>query len=95
MTASRTIDLDIGEAEFSFTLTAQDVTKYFNAMTPTNKVAPAHNLLTGTVKQEQKAALKELLANPLMTMQIAGALLEEYSPDVEVTVKKRSPTPND
>lgn len=95
MTASRTIDLDIGEAEFSFTLTAQDVTKYFNAMTPNNKVAPAHNLLTGTVNQEQKAALKELLANPLMTMQIAGALLEEYSPDVEVAVKKPSTTPND
>ncbi|PZW49702.1 putative phage tail assembly chaperone [Pseudomonas sp. URMO17WK12:I2] len=95
MTASRTIDLEIGETEFSFNLTAQDVTKYFNAMTPTNKVAPAHNLLTGTVKADQKDALRPLLANPLMVMQLAGVLLEDYAPDVEVTVKKRSTTPND
>lgn len=95
MTASRTIEMSIGATDFSFTLTAQDVTKYFNAMTPTNKVSPAHNLLTGTVKAEQKDALRPLLANPVSTMQIAGALLEEYAPDVEITVKKPSSTPND
>jgi len=95
MTASRTIELTIGEADFAFTLTAQDVTKYFNAMTPNNKVSPAHNLLTGTVQGEQKTALRPLLANPVLTMQLAGALLEEYAPDVEVIVKKPSATPND
>lgn len=86
------ITLEIGEQEFTFTLTPADVTKYFNAITTTNKVAPGNNLLITTVKQEEKDALKPLLRNPVMVMQLAGALLEEYGPKVEVIVKKRSTT---
>ena len=71
------------------------MTKYFNAVTQANKVAPANNLLVNTVKQEERASLKPMLGNPVLVMQLAGALLEEYSPDVEVTVKKPSTTPND
>jgi phosphoglucomutase len=93
MTQSREITLEVGTKDFAFTLSPQDVTKYFNAMTATNKVAPSFNLLSTTVKQEQRAELRELLANPVMTMQIAGALLEEYAPDVEIIVKKSSSTP--
>ena len=95
MSECREITLEVGEAEFTFDLTPQDVTKYFNALTQTNKVAPANNLLVSTVKQEQRATLKPLLANPVMVMQLAGTLLEEYSPDVEIAVKKPSSTPND
>ncbi|WP_342653518.1 putative phage tail assembly chaperone [Pseudomonas sp. F3-2] len=87
---NRDITLEIGSDEFLFHLTPADVTKYFNSTTQNNKVAPANNLLMGTVQQEQKAALKPLLANPVTTMTIAGALLEEYSPDVDVIVKKSS-----
>ena len=90
MSERREITLQLGEQEFTFTLDAKDVTKYFNSVTPNNKVAPSHNLLTTTVKSEQLATLRPLLANPVLTMQAAGALLEEYAPDVEVTVKKRS-----
>ncbi|WP_085694514.1 MULTISPECIES: putative phage tail assembly chaperone [unclassified Pseudomonas] len=86
------ITLEVGEQEFTFNLTPADVTKYFNALTQTNKVAPGHNLLMTTVLQEQKATLKPLLGNPVMVMQIAGALLDEYAPNVEVIVKKRSST---
>ena len=95
MSERREITLEVGEAEFTFDLTPQDVTKYFNAVTQTNKVAPANNLLVSTVKQEQRATLKPLLANPVLVMQLAGTLLEEYSPDVEIAVKKPSSTPND
>lgn len=93
MTQSREITLEVGTKDFAFFLSPQDVTKYFNAMTANNKVAPSFNLLSTTVKQEQRAELRELLANPVMTMQIAGALLEEYAPDVEIIVKKSSSTP--
>ena len=86
------ITLEVGSQEFTFNLTPQDVTKYFNTLTQNNKVAPGNNLLVTTVKQEQRAALKELLENPVMVMQLAGSLLEEYGPDVEVIVKKRSST---
>jgi hypothetical protein len=89
---NKEITLEVGENEFTFNLTPADVTKYFNALTQTNKVAPGNNLLMNTVKQEEKATLKPILANPVMVMQIAGALLEEYAPNVEVIVKKPSNT---
>ncbi|MHC8310128.1 putative phage tail assembly chaperone [Pseudomonas sp. GT1P32] len=92
MTQSREITLEVGAKEFAFTLSPQDVTKYFNAMTANNKVAPSFNLLSSTVLSAQKADLRLLLENPVMTMQIAGALLEEYAPDVEIIVKKPSST---
>ncbi|KAB0566596.1 hypothetical protein C9383_15895 [Pseudomonas palleroniana] len=95
MTDKRVITLEVGDKEFTFELTPQDVTKYFNAVTQTNKVAPANNLLVTAVAQDERASLKALLGNPVLVMQLAGALLEEYSPDVEVTVKKPSTTPND
>lgn len=89
---NRDITLEIGEAEFTFSLTPQDVTKYFNSTTNNNKVAPANNLLVNTVQQEQRASLKPLLVNPVTVMELVGALLEEYSPDVEIIVKKSSGT---
>ena len=95
MTDKRDITLEVGDKEFTFALTPQDVTKYFNAVTQNNKVSPANNLLVTTVQQEQRASLKTQLGNPVLVMQLAGALLEEYGPDVEITVKKPSLTPND
>ncbi len=95
MSERRDITLEIAGQDFTFTLAAQDVTKYFNAVTQNNKVAPSHNLLTTTVQQAQLATLRPLLTNPMLTMKVAGALLEEYAPDVEVTVKKPSPELND
>ena len=94
MSESRDITLEVGDKEFTFTLTPQDVTKYFNSLTQNNKVAPANNLLVNTIKQEERASLKALLGNPVMVMQLAGALVEEYGPDVEVIVKKPSSTLN-
>lgn len=94
MSETRDITLEVGDKEFTFTLTPQDVTKYFNSLTQNNKVAPANNLLVNTVKQEERATLKSLLGNPVMVMQLAGALVEEYGPDVEVIVKKPSTTLN-
>ena len=92
MSESREITLEVGDKEFTFALTPQDVTKYFNAVTQTNKVSPANNLLVTTVKQEERASLKAQLGNPVLVMQLAGALLEEYGPDVEIIVKKHSTT---
>lgn len=92
MTEKRDITLEVGDKEFTFSMTPQDVTKYFNAMTANNKVSPSHNLLSNTVAADQRTELRMLLANPVMTMQISGALLEEYAPDVEIIVKKHSST---
>jgi hypothetical protein len=95
MSDKRDITLEVGDKEFTFTLTPADVTKYFNSLNANNKVAPASNLLTNTVNQEQRAELKPRLGNPVFVMQMASALIEEYSPDVEIIVKKPSSAPND
>ncbi|NNA92868.1 putative phage tail assembly chaperone [Pseudomonas gessardii] len=95
MTDRREITLEIGDKEFTFALTPQDITKYFNSTNQNNKVSPANNLLVTTVKQEERASLKAMLGNPVLVMELAGTLLEEYGPDVEITVKKPSTTPND
>jgi len=89
---NRDITLEVGDQEFTFQMTPQVVTKYFNATTQANKVAPANNLLITTVKQEERASLKPFLANPVTVMELAGALLEEYSPDIDIIVKKSSAT---
>ncbi|MBB6158517.1 hypothetical protein HDC30_005775 [Pseudomonas sp. JAI115] len=94
-TEQRDITLTIGDTDFVFSLAPPDVTKYFNAVNPNNKVSPSNNLLTTTVKAEQLPALRPLLRNPVLTMQLAGVLLEEYGPDVEIVVKKPSPVQND
>lgn len=92
MTDKREITLEMGDKNFTFNLAPQDVTKYFNGMTASNKVAPTHNLLINTVKADQRDELRALIINPVMTMQLAGVLLEEYAPDVEIIVKKHSST---
>lgn len=92
---NRDITMEIGDRDFTFHLTPQDVTKYFNSTTNNNKVAPANNLLVSTVKQEERASLKPLLVNPMTVMELAGALLEEYSPDLGIIVKKPSTTQSD
>lgn len=92
---NRDITLEIGDREFTFRLTPQDVTKYFNSTTQNNKVAPANNLLVSTVKQEERATLKSLLGNPVTVMELSSALLEEYSPDIDIIVKKPSTTQSD
>ena len=92
---NRDITLEIGDQEFTFAMNPQVVTKYYNATTQNNKVAPANNLLMNTIKQEEKASLKPLLANPMTVIDLASALLEEYQPDVEIVVKKPSNTQSD
>ncbi len=64
MTERREITLEMGDAEFTFHLDGALVTKYFNGLTATNKVAPSHNLLVTAVDQKQLATLRPLLANP-------------------------------
>ncbi|MCO7620792.1 putative phage tail assembly chaperone [Pseudomonas guariconensis] len=89
------ITLEIGGEDFDFVMDTALVTKYINGLTQANKVSPSYNLLMNAVVQEQKTKLKALLGHPTTTLEIAGALVEEFSPKVEVIVKKRSTTLTD
>lgn len=92
MTERTELTLEIGDQSLDFVIDPALMTKYINALTPQNKVAPANNLLVNAVVPAHKELLKPLLANPMTVLSIAGALIEDYAPTVEITVKKRSAT---
>lgn len=85
----KTIVLNIGVTEFSFTVTTEDYNGYLNAVMPNNKVAPAHNLIMRTVAPEHKEELRKVLENsPGTELQLSSVLLGEFAPTIEITIKK-------
>ncbi|WP_302413380.1 putative phage tail assembly chaperone [uncultured Desulfovibrio sp.] len=82
------ITVTVNETELHFTVTLADYNKYLNELTPNNKVAPARNFLMRTVDAQCKEALREMVDLPGVGVQVAAALIEEYMPDVNITVGK-------
>ena len=77
--------------DFTFKVNRDAYNKYINSTTPNNKVAPCHNFLMNTVIETQRATLKGLLAEHVGSeVLLAGAVLEEYTPDLGITAKKLS-----
>ncbi|WP_444894911.1 putative phage tail assembly chaperone [Microbulbifer sp. SSSA005] len=87
---TQVIEVTVGDKEFVFNVTRSDYNKYINSVVPNSKVAPSHNFLVNTVQPEDKAELVGVLkTSPGAEVQIAGAVLEEYIPDLAITAKKR------
>lgn len=84
---TKSIVLNIAGTDISFKPDMATYNKYINEMSMSNKVAPAHNFLTRTVEAESKDALLKIMELPGATLQIVGKLLEEYTPELEITVK--------
>ena len=82
------ISLTANDKPLNFTVTLADYNKYINELTPINKVAPARNFLMRTVDADSKDALRELVDLPGVGVQLAMALLDEYMPEVSITVGK-------
>lgn len=81
----------LGNTDVEFDIGRDDYNKYINGITASSKVAPSHNFLMATVNENHKAALREFLDNtPGGEIQLAGALLEQYTPDLTIVVKKSS-----
>lgn len=81
-------------SDFTFIITRNAYNKYIDAMNPNAKKGViSHNFLMQTVVEEGKKALLHILDNkPGADVQLAGALLEEYMPDLGIQVKKPSST---
>jgi len=85
----QSIILLVGASELAFDVTTNDHNDYINGLMPDNKVAPAHNLLMRTVKPEHKEQLKKLIeGNPGAPVQMASAVMAEFAPVLEISVKK-------
>ena len=85
--SNKIITLTIAGKDYRFTPDVQTYNKYINEMTMSNKIAPAHNFLSRTVMLDDKDDLLELLKRPGAVLQIVGRLLDEYTPELEITVK--------
>ena len=82
------ISLTVNDKPLNFTVSLGDYNKYINEITPFNKVAPARNFLMRTVDADSKDTLRDLVDLPGVGVQIAASVLEEYTPDVQITVGK-------
>ncbi|MGN5077302.1 putative phage tail assembly chaperone [Aeromonas veronii] len=81
------ITLDVAGKELKFAPTMVAYNGFINDMMPSDKVAPAHNYLKKIVCQESKEVLDELLKRPGAALQLAGAINQQFAPDLEIIVK--------
>ncbi len=81
-----TITLTINGSAVRFDMTPEIYNKYVDEIQTTKKVGPTQNLLMRAVHSEDKEALKSIIKMPGATMQIGSMLIEQYSPDIEITV---------
>jgi hypothetical protein len=85
--SEKLIEMKIAGRDVSFSPNVTAYNKYINEITMGNKVSPAHNFLVRIVTPETKEALTELLERPGAALQIVGKVLDEYTPELEITVK--------
>ena len=84
----KTIRLSINGTDLAFDVTTELYNKYVNEMMPNNKVAPAHNFAMRCVADGSREDLKSLLELPGAAIQIAGALVDEFMPDLSIELGK-------
>lgn len=82
------ISLTVNDQDLHFTVSLADYNKYVNELTLINKVAPARNFLMRCVDADSREALRDIVDQPGVGLQIVSVLLDEYMPDVNITVGK-------
>jgi hypothetical protein len=84
------ITLTIAGTDFKFNVTATDHNDFVDATARGGSMtAAARNFVVRAIESEQKEDFKQLLDNsPGAELQIAGALKVEFSPVLEIAVKK-------
>lgn len=86
----KTITLTVGSTDFAFNVAVQDHTDFIDATARGQSVtAASHNFTMRTINAEQKEDFKKLLeSNPGAELQIASFLKAEFSPVLDIAVKK-------
>ncbi len=86
--APKKIVLSVGEIELEFAVTLKEYEDFQNELTNGKGISgPAKNLLRRTVKAEQKEQLLELIEDGHAT-ELAGLVIQEFRPKVEISLKK-------
>ena len=86
----KVITLTIAGTDFAFNVTAQDHNDFVDAAARGGSMtAAARNFVVRVIEPAQKDDFKKLLDNsPGAELQIASELKAEFSPVLEITVKK-------
>lgn len=85
----KTIVLTIGSQDLSFTPTEAAYNDYMNELAQGEIATSAHNFLMMAVDEESKELLRIITQdNPGAALQIVGELLKEYTPKLQIKVKK-------
>lgn len=88
-TANQDIVIELGNGTaLSFSVERQHYISFVNSSNK-NPFNAMQNFLADAVIEDSNDDLNALIANPANVTEIAGAVLEEYKPDIQVTVKKR------
>ena len=80
------VALKINGKNLIFEIDGPTYEKSINEMTPNNRTAPMKNFLMRTVTQECKEDLKLFLKHPAAAQLIYPQVMEQYIPDLEITV---------
>ncbi|WP_022657831.1 putative phage tail assembly chaperone [Desulfovibrio desulfuricans] len=83
---NKTVTLTINGKILRFNVTPEVYNKYIDEIQSTKKVGPTRNALMRTVHAEDKETLKGLIDLPGAAMQIWSQVVEEYAPDLTITV---------
>lgn len=90
---TKIIELQIGDKDLIFNVTLEAYNQCVNAIQMNNKVAPMQNFLMSVAANDStKEAVKQAYQDAL-TSDLFGALVKEFKPDVEITVKKSKAVP--
>jgi len=86
----KTITLTIGNTEFKFNVTVNDHSDFVDSVSRGGSICTgSHNFVMRSIDATQKEALKTVLTeSPGAEVQIAGALKGEFSPILDIAVKK-------
>ena len=86
----QSIILLIGAIEFPFNVTVQDHNDFVDSAARGESMsAAAHNFAIRTIDESKREEFKTLLEkSPGSALQIAGSLKTEFSPVLEISVKK-------
>jgi len=89
--ATQLLDAEVNGTNYTFEMTRSAYNKCINAMGPTNKTVPFHNLLVATISADQKDELVKLLDDtPGSELAIGAMVIDQYTPDLDIVVKKRN-----
>ncbi|EGR0802242.1 putative phage tail assembly chaperone [Vibrio parahaemolyticus] len=85
----KAIILTVGGVDLSFEPTELEYNEYMNELAQGEVNGSAHNFLVNSVTEESKADLRAITDdNPGAALQICGHVLKQYTPKLEIKVKK-------